>query len=503
LKLLASPAWNALSAALFALGLHPALGLSERWPLLMPAVALLWLAGLLVRAPGSRARQLLALGAAVALAGLAFDAVRGLTGLLELAPGESASRFTETGPDGAPLGLRPLGFTLRFEGVDSDGAARLSVVRGDAGSDSLRLAPNRATSLGGLRVAQAGWKPASGAARLRLAVALGESTHDVVVSEDAPARVGALEIGVERYFPDFALDAKRQPFSRSDEPRNPGALLRVRSAGQDFRVFVLQALPGIHKQEGLEASFALTGIETQNLLQLRVTSAPAAAAVAFGLILGLAGLVLAVRSPRGIAVTETAALGALALVATLAQVDAGRVLHWSFATGRAPVPGVGLILGLALLAGLGAFLLLGLASLARGPRAASLGRSLLALAATLSVLGAGVTVARVPAAAGSRNAIAVALAAVLALLGAHALLSPSGWGARLFGVVRGLSLPAIGVAWLVTGWQAWQTTGGYDAATVRAAAATALLGLAAAEPAGFRRVAVLLFVWAASWLLVS
>src|SRR5690242_21131868 len=55
----------------------------------------------------------------------------------------------------------------------------------------------------------------------------------VEVTPEQPGVLGDLEVAVERYFPDFALDGQNQPYSRSDEPRNPAALLQVSRGGQD------------------------------------------------------------------------------------------------------------------------------------------------------------------------------------------------------------------------------------------------------------------------------
>jgi hypothetical protein len=501
LKLFASPPAFVVTTLLLAAGSHPALGLAERWPLLVPAAAFLWLTCLASRAGRGRSWQVLALGAAVTLAGLAYDSVRGVSGTLDLAPGEAATRFTESGPDRAPLGLRPFDFNVRLDSVDPDGAARLSAVGPDGATSATQVAPRRATSVGGFRLGHRGFRSAPETGQLHLSVAVGGVTREVDVASGVSAHVGDLEIGLERYFPDFALDANRQPFSRSEEPRNPGALLHVKRGSQEFRVFVLQALPGIHKQQGLDASFSLTGVEAGRVLRLDVSSTPAAAWIGAGALLVLAGMLLGLRKGPALSSTSVGALGALGLVAILAQADAGRVLRWSFGAGPARLPGVGLILGMALLAGLAALLLLGLASLVRrAPRAEPAGRSLLLLAATLSALGTAVAFGR---AGVSRSLAAVAVASALAMLAAIAQLWPRGWGGRVFAALADLSSPALAIAALAAGGLAWHTAGTYDTPGVRAAAAAALLGMAAREPVALARLAVASFIGAVSWLLVS
>src|SRR5262249_27730746 len=104
-----------------------------------------------------------------------------------------------------------------------------------------------------------------------------------------------LEIGLERYFPDFALDAKQQPYSRSNEPRNPAALLGVRRGSASWRVFVIRAMPGIHKPEGLDRGLSLTEAVPREVVTLRVSREPAAALALGGLLLMAAGAALEAR----------------------------------------------------------------------------------------------------------------------------------------------------------------------------------------------------------------
>lgn len=488
MRWLASAEALVATTVLLALGSHPALDLSGRWPAFVPAVAFVWVACLLARAEGHWPRQLLAVGAALALSALAYDAVRGVEGSLELAPGEATTRFTETGPDGRPLGLRPLDFSLRLEGVDPDGGARLSVARPDGTTATASLAPRRSLRAGAFRFAPRGWSATRGPALLRLAIVTGGATHEAELATGVSTRVADLEIAVEQYFPDFALDAQRQPFSRSDEPRNPGALLRVKRGAQEFRVFVLQALPGIHTQEGLDASFSLAGVEAARPLRIDVTASPAAAGVAAGAVLALVGFVTSLRtSPAGTSL-RSGALGGLGLAAILAQVDAGSVLRWRFEG----VPVAGGLLGLALLAGLAAALLLALGH--------PVGRHALLLAAACAAVG---TAAAWIEGGVSRSLVAVAAASGFAGLAGAALSWRVGAAARLWSAFVDLARPAFAIAALAAGWHAWQQTGAYDAPAARAALAAALLGLAAGEPVGLARVAIVLFVGAGSWLLAS
>ena len=121
-----------------------------------------------------------------------------------------------------------------------------------------------------------------------------------ILEKEAWARMGGymsagpvdLTIALEDYFPDFALDDQRHPFSRSREPRNPGALLAVESPRGPFRVFVLRSMPGVHRVEALDRSFALRAIEPEVSAEIAVHREPLAAVALVGTLLALAGVVL-------------------------------------------------------------------------------------------------------------------------------------------------------------------------------------------------------------------
>jgi hypothetical protein len=520
-KLIASPAFTAAMASLLAAWIHPALGLGERAPLLAPALALLLVASLLARAASSgKAGSALAVGVAMLLAGLGWDAIRGHVGKLELEVGEAVNNFAESGPEGQPLGLRPLGFSVRLEEVQADAAARLLAAQGDGSHLELHVAADRAASFAGVRFARPAWLGSTGATTLRLSVTTGTTTSDIILGEREAVQVGELAIALAQYFPDFALDAKGQPFSRSNEPRNPGALLHVRRAGREFRVLVLRALPGIHKQEGLDASFALAAVEAPHSLRLEVSESPAAWLVALGLTLSLAGLFLrgarlaAPSAPSGDDALWPASACALSLGVALALVDGGRVLHWGFgaasASGRVEIPGTGLVLGLALHTALAAFLLLLLAALGEstgGPRV--VGEQALVLASGLASLGTLFASSQVlamtngPRGALGRNLFVLALASLVGLFGSSLLLRTTRRSvAWLAAIERALPL-AIGLLFFASAASAWFREGRYDTAGVRAVAAAALFGLALLESVRFNRLLWGLCLIAAWWWLVA
>jgi hypothetical protein len=295
---LARPAWLAGNALLLAAAVHPALRL-ERWPearAAVPALALLLVLSLLARALAGRlADRVLALGALIALVAAGYDGLRGHTGTLTLETGQGSRSFEEEGPGGRRLGLRPLGFAVRLERVGALGEVVVSVGQGDGLPGALTIGPGRAMSFAGVRLGDPQVAATGEATSLRIAVSGATGTQELDLAPGQAASAGETRIALERYFADFALDEAQKPFSRSTEPRNPAALLDVTRAGRRFRVFVIQALPGIHRQEGLDLSFALVGVEPERAARLRVTESGSAPFLAAGMLLVALGLALALR----------------------------------------------------------------------------------------------------------------------------------------------------------------------------------------------------------------
>jgi hypothetical protein len=320
------------------------------------------------------------------------------------------------------------------------------------------------------------------AATLHVSLNDASGEHHLVLSAGAGVRHGDLDVALERYFPDFALDANNEPFSRSDEPRNPAALLTVRRGGQSYRVFVLAAAPGIHDVEGLGASFGLTAVDTDRSVTLRVKIAPAAPWALLGLLCAGAGLTLHARNapaPRSSA-TPSLAAGAL-LCGALMTLGSGDVLRWSWTSGRdgvaSALPGSGLTLGVGLIATLAGTLLVAVPVLASGgsvpPRPLAIGRRAQILGSTLAGIGACLLVAE----AGPRfetgyEALLLAVTAsalAVSLASADSSALPRGAAAVVV-----LILAAVGVG-------SWLRWGGYDTEAVLAVATLSLLALALSE----------------------
>jgi hypothetical protein len=213
---------------------------------------------------------------------VAYDAVRGEHGSIILAPGEAARTFEEDGPGGRGRGHRPLGEAVVVEAVEPDG----TIVLGQPDAQRrVRVSPWRAATVAGYRLGA----PRRVRARLLLRVSAG-AEGEVTLREGETGRAGDLEITVARYFPDFALDARQRPFSRSDAPNNPAALLGVTRGTSSWRVFVIRALPGMHHPEGLDRTLTLVDVAPDEAVVLAVHREPAALLAGLGLLVAAIGV---------------------------------------------------------------------------------------------------------------------------------------------------------------------------------------------------------------------
>jgi hypothetical protein len=235
----------------------------------------------------------------------------------------------------------------------------------------------------------------------------------------------------------------------------------------------------------------------------------AATTVALALAAGAAVVAFLTSRRARLAETRDAEPEALmaggAVVALLMVLDHRRVLRWDYGidaggVGRVPLPGAGLLLGLTLLAALGATLLLGAARWAGGasrlvdPRV--LARRLLILAVGLGALAAAVIVsgaarlgpASMKAAAGDVAAIVLAAAWVAWSIALWLRPVPDGDARELSersGRQTALAAALAAIALAVGGLESWVRVGSYASAPVAAAASAALVGLAAIQPTRF------------------
>ena len=128
-------------------------------------------------------------------------------------------------------------------------------------TDPLVVTPELAAGFGGLRLGRPRATSTGTVSSLRISISGGGADRIAEVFPGRATPVGDLTLSLEEYFPDFALDEQRQPYTRSTEPRNPGALLVVRTPERSYRVFVLQAMPGVHRVEEIDRSFALLSVQ--------------------------------------------------------------------------------------------------------------------------------------------------------------------------------------------------------------------------------------------------
>ena len=296
MKLLTHPGVVAVLASMLAAAVHPGLPFgfpaSEAGTIAVAAVALLLALAYVARAlHAGLAEGVQALAAVALVAGLAFDGARAHRGLLTVEIGRAKNTFEEEGADGRALGLRPLGSQVQL--VRASGAqASLALPDGR----EVTVTPSRAVRVGSFRLGDPRLHPSGAAASVTVNVTDDAGAHTVELSDGHPGRLGDVEVELERYFPDFALDERQQPFSRSVHSRNPAALLRVRRGERTFRVFVIRSMPGLHQVAELGKSFALTAVEPEVSVHLRVAQEPFAPILVAGALALLAAVGLR-RSP--------------------------------------------------------------------------------------------------------------------------------------------------------------------------------------------------------------
>ena len=230
-------------------------------------------------------RRLVAVGAATFALAVAYDSVRGEEGTMTLAQGQGTRTFDEEDAGGRALGFHPLGDAVVLEAIEPDGTVVLAET--DA-KRRARVSPRGAAAVAGYRVG-APQRVATGGARLVVRVS-GGAEGDVTLREGEKGRAGDLDITLTQYFPDFALDEKQQPFSRSDEPRNPAALLGITRGTASWRVFVIRAMPGIHRPEGLDRTLALVDVVADEGVRFSVHREPAALLAGLGLLVAAIGV---------------------------------------------------------------------------------------------------------------------------------------------------------------------------------------------------------------------
>jgi cytochrome c biogenesis protein len=119
--------------------------------------------------------------------------------------------------------------------------------------------------------------------------------------EKAPVEGEELEIMVARFIPDFVLDEKNQPTSRSPQPNNPAAYIEGRR-GQEtvFSGWVFAKFPDftrIHSAKETDLSFEFKDVKAPEYSVIQSAKDPGAAWIWVGSALLMAGLFLAFYWP--------------------------------------------------------------------------------------------------------------------------------------------------------------------------------------------------------------
>ena len=170
-------------------------------------------------------------------------------------PGATSTRPGPQGRLARACGLS--GFSSVSRGPCPEGSVSARPARGR--SRASRAVAERAVVAGGFRFGRPRAVSTGAAARLRVVVVRrGQDADRGRRPGAARGAPGDLTLTLEEYFPDFALDDQRQPFTRSREPRNPGALLTVESpAGQRSASSCCARCRGCTGWRQLGRSFAL------------------------------------------------------------------------------------------------------------------------------------------------------------------------------------------------------------------------------------------------------
>jgi cytochrome c biogenesis protein len=110
-----------------------------------------------------------------------------------------------------------------------------------------------------------------------------------------------LEISVARFFPDFVLDEKNQPATRSLEPNNPAAFVEGWEAGEPiFSGWVFAKFPDftrLHATKETDISFELKDIQAPQYSVIQMTKDPGVLLIWVGCSLLMVGLILAFYWP--------------------------------------------------------------------------------------------------------------------------------------------------------------------------------------------------------------
>ena len=141
-----------------------------------------------------------------------------------------------------------------------------------------------------------GLTPTGSASGLRVSVSGGGADQIVEVFPGRPTPVGDLRVGLEEYFPDFALDEQRQPYTRSCEPRNPGPSSSSRARRRASACSCSRRCPACTGWRRSTARSRCSRFSRGVAVEIDVSREPLALGALLGALVILAGVVLGGRT---------------------------------------------------------------------------------------------------------------------------------------------------------------------------------------------------------------
>jgi len=243
----------------------------------------------------------------VIFTGAIIDGLWGFKGFVSLAPG---ARTQSVEPMTIPGAARPLGFTLRCDGVGmekyADGSPRqywsqLAVEENGRAVARKTISVNDPLTYKGVRFFQASYASSGTPHKLVFEASWaqpGDGKHPaqtLTLQPGKPARLndsGAL-VELAAFIPDFVLEGN-QISSRSDEPRNPAIQLAVRlPGGNKSEVWVFPKSPETTPPNESGITFQLRDLEMEYTTGLQVAHEPGQNLIWGGCLLLTAGLMMA------------------------------------------------------------------------------------------------------------------------------------------------------------------------------------------------------------------
>jgi len=243
----------------------------------------------------------------IIFAGAIVDGLWGFKGLVSLTPGARTQSVEPVTVPGAP---RPLGFTLRCDGVGMekypDGSPKQywsQLVVEENGREVARkkIHVNDPLTYKGVRFFQASYGSAGAPRKLVFEASWpdkGGNQHPPQTFTLRPGEPVSLDaegrrVELAAFIPDFVLEGN-QIASRSDEPRNPAIQLAVTlPGGKQAPVWIFPKAPDMAAPNDSGINFQLRDLEMEYVTGLQVAHEPGQNLIWCGCLLLTAGLMMA------------------------------------------------------------------------------------------------------------------------------------------------------------------------------------------------------------------